>query len=111
MNRFQTFVSWVLGVSLVVVVSSCATAAEHASAELTILHTSDLHGAVLPFNDYANRPSDRGSLAQVATLVREIRSATDHPVMVLDSGDTLRELRWSSSPTFVGASRARPSTR
>ena len=70
--------------------SVCASAAEETTAELTILHTSDLHGAVLPFNDYANRPSDRGSLAQIATLVDEIRSATDHPVMVLDSGDTLQ---------------------
>ena len=74
MNRIQTLTAWLLGVSVAVVASSCATAAEKTTAELTILHTSDLHGAVLPFNDYANRPSDRGSLAQIATLVEEIFS-------------------------------------
>ena len=114
MNRNQPFVSWVLGVSLVVAVCSWATAAENTSAKLTILHTSDLHGSVLPFNDYANRPSNRGSLAQVATLVDEIRSTTDHPVMVLDSGDTLQgtpleqfaHVRWGEpSPTIDAMNR------
>jgi len=84
------------------------------TAELTILHTSDLHGAVLPFNDYANRPSNRGSLAQVATMVDEIRSAADHPVLVLDSGDTLQgtpleqfiHVRWGEqSPTIAAMNR------
>ncbi len=114
MNRNRAFVAWVLGVSIAAVVAPCATAAENASAELTILHTSDLHGSVLPFDDYANRPSDRGSLAQVATLVGEIRSAADHPVMVLDSGDTLQgtpleqftHVRWGEpSPTIDAMNR------
>ena len=104
----------VLGVSIVAVVASCATAAENTSAELTILHTSDLHGSVMPFNDYANQPSDRGSLAQISTLVGEIRSASDHPVMVLDSGDTLQgtpfeqftHVRWGEpSPTIDAMNR------
>jgi len=84
------------------------------TAELTILHTSDLHGAVLPFNDSANRPSNRGSLAQVATMVDEIRSAADHPVLVFDSGDTIQgtpleqfvHVRWSEpSPTIDAMNR------
>jgi 2',3'-cyclic-nucleotide 2'-phosphodiesterase/3'-nucleotidase len=114
MNRIQTFTAWVLGVSMAAVVASCATAAENATAELTILHTSDLHGSVMPFNDYANRPSDRGSLAQISTMVQEIRSATDNPVMVLDSGDTLQgtpleqfaHVRWGEpSPTIDAMNR------
>jgi 2',3'-cyclic-nucleotide 2'-phosphodiesterase/3'-nucleotidase len=95
-------------------VTACASAAEKITAELTILHTSDLHGAVLPFNDYANRPSDIGSLAQVATMVQESRATADHPVMVLDSGDTLQgtpleqfaHVRWGEpSPTIEAMNR------
>jgi 2',3'-cyclic-nucleotide 2'-phosphodiesterase/3'-nucleotidase len=112
MNRKQTFILLVLGVSMAV--TACASAAEQTTAELTILHTSDLHGAVLPFNDYANRPSDIGSLAQVATMVKEIRATTDHQVLVLDSGDTLQgtpleqfaHVRWGEpSPTIEAMNR------
>lgn len=85
-----------------------------ATAELTILHTSDIHGSVLPFDDYANRPSERGSLAQVAPLVAAIRSQTDHPVLLVDSGDTIQgtpfeqfvHVRWGEpSPTVDAMSR------
>jgi 2',3'-cyclic-nucleotide 2'-phosphodiesterase/3'-nucleotidase len=89
-----------------------ALGADPAVAErqrLTILHTSDLHGSVLPFDDFHNRSAD-GSLAQVATIVREIRAATTHPVLVLDSGDTIQgtpleqfvHVRWAEpSPTIT----------
>jgi 2',3'-cyclic-nucleotide 2'-phosphodiesterase/3'-nucleotidase len=69
---------------------------------------------VLPFDDYANRPSDRGSLAQIATLVKEIRSTTNHPVTMLDSGDTIQGtpleqftfVRWGEpSPTIDAMNR------
>ncbi len=94
--------------------SMVVSAAEPDTAALTILHTSDLHGAVLPFNDFANRPSDRGSLAQVATLVAGIRTAAGHPVMLFDSGDTLQgssleqfvHVRWGEpSPTIDAMNR------
>jgi 2',3'-cyclic-nucleotide 2'-phosphodiesterase (5'-nucleotidase family) len=103
-----------LGLSLVVIACSAAIAGEDSTFELTILHTSDIHGAVLPFDDYADRPSDRGSLAQVATLVAEIRASSIHPVMLLDSGDTIQgtpfeqfvHVRWGEpSPTIEAMNR------
>jgi 2',3'-cyclic-nucleotide 2'-phosphodiesterase (5'-nucleotidase family) len=55
---------------------------------LTILHTSDLHGHVDPSDEPGGR--DRGeSLARVATVVRAVR-AEGHPVLLLDSGDTIQ---------------------
>ena len=103
-----------VGTTLLLLGSAGVAADGPQTAELIILHTSDLHGAVLPFNDYANRPSNNGSLAQVATLVDEIRSSTDHPVLVLDSGDTLQgtpleqftHVRWGEeSPTIEAMNR------
>jgi len=100
--------------AVVVLASASAAVGDENTAMLTILHTSDLHGAVLPFNDYANRPSNRGSLAQVATLVENIRAASNHPVLVLDSGDTLQgtpleqftHVRWGEpSPTIEAMNR------
>ena len=100
---------------LVLFVAATVVAADRTeTVALTVLHTSDLHGAVLPFNDFANRPFARGSLAQVATLVDEIRAGSGHPVLVLDSGDSLQgspfeqfvHVRWGDpSPTIDAMNR------
>ena len=104
----------VLGAALMVLASVGVAADAPESARLTILHTSDLHGAVLPYNDFADAPSTQGSLAQVATLVKEIRETTEHPVLLLDSGDTIQgtpfeqfiHVRWGEpSPTIEAMNR------
>ena len=110
MNRYSAFLSRVVFVLLLAGCAHLTGAESPATAKVTILHTSDLHGAVLPFNDSANRPSKKGSLAQVATLVEEIKKSVGNPVLVLDSGDTLQgspleqfaHVRWGElSPTIT----------
>ena len=57
-------------------------------ARLTILHTSDLHGALDGWDYMAGRPAARG-LTRVATLVAGVR-AEGAPVLLLDAGDAMQ---------------------
>ncbi len=60
-----------------------------AKRRVSILATSDIHGRFLPW-DYTTDGEDlRGSLAQIGTLVEEIRGE-GHPVILLDAGDLLQ---------------------
>ena len=102
-NRMRIAAGAVLAV-LAVLASSGIAAEDPANAELIILQTSDLHGAVLPGWDLG-----RGSLIQVATLVEDIRRQAVHPVLLFDSGDTIQgtpleqfaHVRWGEpSPTI-----------
>ncbi len=99
--------------SVVLVGLHSLSAAEPARQRVTLLHTSDIHGRVLAFDDLDQRPA-RGSLTRVATLVAGIRASTDNPVLLLDSGDTIQgtpleeyaHVRWAGpSPTVEAMSR------
>ncbi len=66
---------------------------------LTILHTNDFHGMMLPF-DYADRDGffktpalDVGGMARRASLIKSIRSATPY-VAVVDAGDVFTRGPW-----------------
>ena len=106
-ERLRLSTILIVGCASVITLVSPLAAAQH--QRLTLLHTSDLHGSVLPWDDFQNQPAD-GSLAQVSTLVQQIRNEVDHPVLVLDSGDTIQgtpfeqfpHVRWSeTSPTIT----------
>jgi len=56
--------------------------------EITILQTSDVHGAILPYDFIGDRPQD-ASLAQVATYVKQVK-ASKKPYILLDNGDILQ---------------------
>lgn len=67
---------------------------------LTILHTNDLHGMVLPFA-YANknvsptfRHGQMGGLARRATLIARMRRTARNPVVVVDAGDIFTRGPW-----------------
>jgi len=102
------------GVVVLAVASLCAAKAAAEDTDplqqrLTLLHTSDLHGQVMPWDDARSEPSE-GSLVQVASIVADVRRSADHPVLVLDSGDTIQgtpleqfvHVRWREpSPTIT----------
>lgn len=57
-------------------------------AQVTLLATTDLHGRILPYDYYADKPADVG-LAKLATLINGIRQ--ERPGLILvDCGDTIQ---------------------
>ncbi|HQR44865.1 MAG TPA: bifunctional UDP-sugar hydrolase/5'-nucleotidase [Thermoanaerobaculia bacterium] len=68
---------------------------------VTVLHTSDVHGNLLPWDYLRERPADVG-LARVATRVAAIRRETPN-VVLLDGGDTIE----GAAPEYLQSSRAK----
>ncbi len=62
-----------------------ALADEGETVTISILHTTDLHGHILPTVDYNDHP-DLGGLARCATQIRRWRSANANSILV-DIGD------------------------
>ncbi len=56
---------------------------------LKIVETSDVHGAIFPYDLRNDRPSN-SSLAQVMTYLRQERAKPDQHVILLDNGDILQ---------------------
>jgi 5'-nucleotidase len=90
--RTSRVVILVLAAVLPLVAASCAPK----SYELTIVGTSDLHGALEPVlmeidvdGDGKPEKVEAGGMPRLASLVREIEGSAGHPVAVLSSGDEL----------------------
>jgi 2',3'-cyclic-nucleotide 2'-phosphodiesterase (5'-nucleotidase family) len=65
--------------------ASAAAAAEPDTVCISILHTTDLHGHILPTCDYVGRV-DRGGLARCVTQIRRWRRQNPNAI-VIDVGD------------------------
>ena len=62
------------------------TAQAEEAKNIQILATSDLHGKFVPYDYAANEESTGGSLAQVATVIKE---RSDANTILVDVGDTI----------------------
>jgi 2',3'-cyclic-nucleotide 2'-phosphodiesterase (5'-nucleotidase family) len=67
---------------------------ELGAVTISILHTTDLHGHILPAVDYNDHP-DLGGLARCATQIRRWQQANPHSLLI-DLGDVYQgtELGW-----------------
>lgn len=68
-----------------------------ANFELTILHTNDTHGMMLPF-DYQGvvkyDGKQLGGLARRAALIEKLRKEAKNPVLLLEAGDVFTRGPW-----------------
>ena len=65
------------------------TAEPPKSFELKLVETSDVHGAIFPY-DFIKDKESKTSLAQVMTYVNGLRAVPDQEVVLLDNGDILQ---------------------
>jgi 5'-nucleotidase / UDP-sugar diphosphatase len=65
--------------------ASAAATLNPATVCISILHTTDLHGHILPTSDYDGNP-DRGGLARCATQIRRWRRENPNSILI-DVGD------------------------
>lgn len=62
--------------------------AQEKEVNITILQTSDIHGAIFPF-DFINSKPMGGSLARVSSIVKSTRKTNPNTIL-LDNGDALQ---------------------
>ncbi len=67
---------------------ACHAPMQAEPVKITLLVTTDLHGAIYPYDYYTAAPAARG-LAKTAALIEAVRAASAH-TMLIDLGDTIQ---------------------
>lgn len=80
-------------IALVAAAGLCASPKMDKYAEkplvIKVVETSDLHGSLFPYDFKTDKPKET-SLANVVTLVKELRADKSQEVLLLDCGDNLQ---------------------
>jgi 2',3'-cyclic-nucleotide 2'-phosphodiesterase (5'-nucleotidase family) len=99
--RFRARVAFVL--LPLATAASAAGARARAPRELTLLiaATTDVHGHLVGWDYYENRPDTARGLARAATIVDSLRTAAPGRVVLVDAGDMLQ----GTPLTYVAARR------
>lgn len=74
---------------LIIILLAFSFSIEAQSLKLRILETSDIHGAIFPY-DFKNDKPMGGSLARVCSFVKKERAQNGSEVILLDNGDILQ---------------------
>lgn len=92
-----SFVSLIMILSFITPMDLKVFASEKDVTNIQIVATSDMHGRFMPY-DYATGSEDlNGSMAQISTMVKELRSKNEN-VLLVDNGDTIQD---NSSSLFL----------
>ncbi|MBU3143532.1 5'-nucleotidase C-terminal domain-containing protein [Clostridium sp. CF012] len=93
-NNFKgkKLTSWLLALMMVFTLVQPVNAfgAESKEKNLQILATSDMHGRFLPYDYAVNAADTSGSMAQLQTVIKELRAANPNTILV-DNGDTIQD--------------------
>ena len=84
LNRLLIFL-----IPLALFVYGCEQVERPEQLKIKVIETSDVHGAVFPYDFVEDEPSGH-SLAQVLTYVKQERAKDDQVVILLDNGDILQ---------------------
>lgn len=103
-KKTHLFRSLVIILLLILVGSSGCREQKPQSLTIKIVQTSDVHGAVFPW-DFTNDREFEGSLARVATYLKQERANPGQKVIYLDNGDILQGQPVAYFTNFVDTSR------
>lgn len=81
----------------VTVEAKAVPAKSKSNVELSILATSDLHGRFASYEYASNEATNKGSLTQLATAIKELRKENPNTILV-DNGDAIQD---NSSELFL----------
>ncbi|MDO4789629.1 MAG: 5'-nucleotidase C-terminal domain-containing protein [Porphyromonas sp.] len=85
--RLKSRIGSLLLIFLLPLLTQCGSLQKN-DVTLTILHTTDIHGSVFPYNFIQDEPLG-GSYSRIATYVDSVRGA-DKNMILLDAGDILQ---------------------
>lgn len=91
LNRINKYYRIVFFIAIVLPIftSSCSLIQGKKDVHLRIIETTDVHGAIFPYDFIRNRESDH-SLSQVHNYVKSLRDDQSLEVILLDNGDILQ---------------------
>ena len=70
--------------------ATATAAAAPRKVTISILHTTDLHGHLLPWDYETAKPVDDYGLSKVATLIKRVREEKDVRTILVDAGDCIQ---------------------